>query len=183
MCLLPSCGIQPLIQLYIGSSSAGDEDTDTMSKVSLGSSSSSVHSGHSGPYSLDLDTIAGDSEEPCLSGTWEHDIQEQYVSEGSVLAAWDNSMKSVLCFGEDYSNYIRRKSELPSLDIISNDICGLQVSAERRSAGCCGRHSTVTNSTPLNCFHGKPFYANVSLSFNFLYGKNAEPTGDQDQDH
>ena len=135
MCLLPSCGIQPLIQLYDGSSSAGDGDTDTMSKVSLGSSSSSVHSGHSGPYSLDLDTIAGDSEEPCLSGTWEHDIQEQYVSEGSVLAAWDNSMKSVLCFGEDYSNYIRRKSELPSLDIISNDICGLQVSAERRSAG------------------------------------------------
>ena len=115
---MPSFGIQLLIQLYNGSSSAGDGDTDTMSKVSLGSSSSS---GHSGPYSLDLDTIAGDSEEPCLSGTWEHDIQEQYVSEGSVLAAWDNSMKSVLCFGEDYSNYIRRRSELPSIDIISSN--------------------------------------------------------------
>ena len=53
--------------------------------------------------------------------------QEQYISEGSVLATWDNSMKSVLCFGEDYSNYLRRKSELPSIDIISNDVPGLQV--------------------------------------------------------
>ena len=55
-------------------------------------------------------------------------MQEQYISEGSVLGTWDNSMKSVLCFGEDYSNYIRRRSELPSLDIINSDIVGLQVS-------------------------------------------------------
>ena len=27
----------------------------------------------SGPYSLDLDNL--DNDEPCLSGTWEHDIQ------------------------------------------------------------------------------------------------------------
>ena len=67
-------------------------------------------------------------EEGGLSGSWEHDLQEQYISEGSVLGTWDNSMKSVLCFGEDYSNYIRRRSELPSLDIINSDIVGLQVS-------------------------------------------------------
>ena len=54
-------------------------------------------------------------------------FQEQYISEGGVLGTWDNSMKSVLCFGEDYSNYIRRKSELPSLDLISSDIGDLQV--------------------------------------------------------
>ena len=48
-------------------------------------------------------------------------MQEQYISEGSVLGTWDNSMKSVLCFGEDYSNYIRRRSELPSIDIISSN--------------------------------------------------------------
>ena len=79
----------------------------------------------SGPglYSLDLEL----QEEGGLSGSWEHDLQEQYISEGSVLGTWDNSMKSVLCFGEDYSNYIRRKSELPSIDIISNDMIGLQV--------------------------------------------------------
>lgn len=77
------------------------------------------------PY---LDIIDTNYEEPCLSGTWEHDIQEQYLSEGSALGTWDNSMKSVLCFGEDYSNYIRRKSELPSIDIISSNSedCGLQ---------------------------------------------------------
>ena len=77
----------------------------------------------------DLDIIDANYDEPCLSGTWEHDIQEQYLSEGSALGTWDNSMKSVLCFGEDYSNYIRRKSELPSIDIISSntDDCGLQV--------------------------------------------------------
>jgi len=86
----------------------------------------------SGPYSLDLQSLDTRYEEPCLSGTWEHDIQEQYISEGSVLATWDNSMKSVLCFGEDYSNYLRRKSELPSLDIINNDIPGLQVSHTMR---------------------------------------------------
>ena len=76
-----------------------------------------------GLYSLDLEL----QEEAGLSGSWEHDLQEQYVSEGSVLGTWDNSMKSVLCFGEDYSNYIRRKSELPSIDIISSDMIGLQV--------------------------------------------------------
>jgi len=81
-------------------------------------------SSSSGPYSLDLDNMDNGQ----LSGTWEHDIQEQYISEGSVLGTWDNSMKSVLCFGEDYSNYIRRKSELPSLDIINNTVCGLQSS-------------------------------------------------------
>ena len=78
--------------------------------------------------------------------------QEQYLSEGSALGSWDNSMKSVLCFGEDYSNYIRcnttsdsltvqpcdvcrRRSELPSLDhsSLSANICGLQV-GERNSA-------------------------------------------------
>ena len=77
----------------------------------------------------DLDIIDTNYEEPCLSGTWEHDIQEQYLSEGSALGTWDNSMKSVLCFGEDYSNYIRRRSELPSIDIISSNTeqCGLQV--------------------------------------------------------
>ena len=69
----------------------------------------------------DLDIIDTNYEEPCLSGTWEHDIQEQYLSEGSALGTWDNSMKSVLCFGEDYSNYIRRRSELPSIDIISSN--------------------------------------------------------------
>jgi len=61
-----------------------------------------------------------------LSGTWDHDLQEQYLSEGSTLGSWDNSMKSVLCFGEDYSNYIRRKSELPSLENISIGVCGLE---------------------------------------------------------
>jgi len=61
-----------------------------------------------------------------LSGTWDHDLQEQYLSEGSTLGSWDNSMKSVLCFGEDYSNYIRRKSELPSLENISMGVCGLE---------------------------------------------------------
>jgi len=61
-----------------------------------------------------------------LSGTWDHDLQEQYLSEGSTLGTWDNSMKSVLCFGEDYSNYIRRKSELPSLENISIGVCGLE---------------------------------------------------------
>lgn len=61
-----------------------------------------------------------------LSGTWDHDLQEQYLSEGSTLGTWDNSMKSVLCFGEDYSNYIRRKSELPSLENISMSVCGLE---------------------------------------------------------
>lgn len=81
-------------------------------------------SSSSGPYSLDLDNMDNGQ----LSGTWEHDIQEQYISEGSVLGTWDNSMKSVLCFVEDYSNYIRRKSELPSLDIINNTVCGLQSS-------------------------------------------------------
>ena len=70
-------------------------------------------------------------EEAGLSGSWEHDLQEQYVSEGSVLGTWDNSMKSVLCFGEDYSNYIRRKSELPSIDIINSDMIGLQVRRDR----------------------------------------------------
>ena len=75
----------------------------------------------------DLDIIDTHYEEPCLSGTWEHDIQEQYLSEGSALGTWDNSMKSVLCFGEDYSNYIRRKSELPSIDLISSNSEGLQV--------------------------------------------------------
>ena len=75
----------------------------------------------------DLDIIDTNYEEPCLSGTWEHDIQEQYLSEGSALGTWDNSMKSVLCFGEDYSNYIRRKSELPSIDLISSNSEGLQV--------------------------------------------------------
>ena len=75
----------------------------------------------------DLDIIDTNYEEPCLSGTWEHDIQEQYLSEGSALGTWDNSMKSVLCFGEDYSNYIRRKSELPSIDLISSNTEGLQV--------------------------------------------------------
>merc|ERR1711953_1046985 len=74
----------------------------------------------------DLDIIDTNYEEPCLSGTWEHDIQEQYLSEGSALGTWDNSMKSVLCFGEDYSNYIRRRSELPSIDIISSNSEGLQ---------------------------------------------------------
>lgn len=69
----------------------------------------------------DLDIIDANYDEPCLSGTWEHDIQEQYLSEGSALGTWDNSMKSVLCFGEDYSNYIRRRSELPSIDIISSN--------------------------------------------------------------
>merc|ERR1711953_893861 len=69
----------------------------------------------------DLDIIDTNYDEPCLSGTWEHDIQEQYLSEGSALGTWDNSMKSVLCFGEDYSNYIRRRSELPSIDIISSN--------------------------------------------------------------
>ena len=54
-------------------------------------------------------------------------FQEQYLSEGSTLGTWDNSMKSVLCFGEDYSNYIRRKSELPSLENISIGVCGLEV--------------------------------------------------------
>lgn len=77
-----------------------------------------------GLYSLDMEL----QEEAGLSGSWEHDLQEQYVSEGSVLGTWDNSMKSVLCFGEDYSNYIRRKSELPSIDIISSDMIGLQAS-------------------------------------------------------
>jgi hypothetical protein len=61
-----------------------------------------------------------------LSGTWDHDLQEQYLSEGSTLGSWDNSMKSVLCFGEDYSNYIRRKSELPSLENITISVCGLE---------------------------------------------------------
>eukprot|EP00092_Neocalanus_flemingeri_P027351 GFUD01029663.1.p1 GENE.GFUD01029663.1~~GFUD01029663.1.p1 ORF type:complete len:572 (+),score=173.88 GFUD01029663.1:147-1862(+) len=61
-----------------------------------------------------------------LSGTWDHDLQEQYLSEGSTLGSWDNSMKSVLCFGEDYSNYIRRRSELPSLENIQTNICGLE---------------------------------------------------------
>ena len=75
----------------------------------------------------DLDIIDTNYDEPCLSGTWEHDIQEQYLSEGSALGTWDNSMKSVLCFGEDYSNYIRRKSELPSIDLISSNSEGLQV--------------------------------------------------------
>ena len=75
----------------------------------------------------DLDIIDTNYEEPCLSGTWEHDIQEQYLSEGSALGTWDNSMKSVLCFGEDYSNYIRRKSELPSIDLISSNSEGLEV--------------------------------------------------------
>lgn len=63
-----------------------------------------------------------------LSGTWDHDLQEQYLSEGSTLGSWDNSMKSVLCFGEDYSNYIRRKSELPSLENITISVCGLESS-------------------------------------------------------
>jgi len=61
-----------------------------------------------------------------LSGTWDHDLQEQYLSEGSTLGSWDNSMKSVLCFGEDYSHYIRRRSELPSLENIQTNICGLE---------------------------------------------------------
>ena len=54
-------------------------------------------------------------------------LQEQYLSEGSTLGSWDNSMKSVLCFGEDYSNYNRRKSELPSLENITISVCGLEV--------------------------------------------------------
>ena len=93
----------------------------------------------SGPglYSLDLEL----QEEGGLSGSWEHDLQEQYISEGSVLGTWDNSMKSVLCFGEDYSNYIRRKSELPSIDIISNDMIGLQV--RRYNAQQPGRNADV----------------------------------------
>ena len=93
----------------------------------------------SGPglYSLDLEL----QEEGGLSGSWEHDLQEQYISEGSVLGTWDNSMKSVLCFGEDYSNYIRRKSELPSIDIISNDMIGLQV--RRYTAPQPGRNADV----------------------------------------
>merc|ERR1711953_1406808 len=74
----------------------------------------------------DLDIIDTNYEEPCLSGTWEHDVEEQYLGEGSALGTWDNSMKSVLCFGEDYSNYIRRKSELPSIDLISSNSEGLQ---------------------------------------------------------
>jgi len=61
-----------------------------------------------------------------LSGTWDHDLQEQYLSEGSTLGSWDNSMKSVLCFGEDYSHYIRRRSELPALDNIQTNISGLE---------------------------------------------------------
>lgn len=85
----------------------------------------------------DLDIIDTNYEEPCLSGTWEHDIQEQYLSEGSALGTWDNSMKSVLCFGEDYSNYIRRRSELPSIDIISSNTeqCGLQNSPRDMRTG------------------------------------------------
>ena len=79
-------------------------------------------------------------------------LQEQYLSEGSALGSWDNSMKSVLCFGEDYSNYIRcdttsdntatgcfnyrRRSELPSLDhsSLSANICGLQVGGRNSAA-------------------------------------------------
>jgi len=68
-----------------------------------------------------------------LSGTWDHDLQEQYLSEGSTLGSWDNSMKSVLCFGEDYSNYIRRKSELPSLENITTSVCGLEGSPRNQA--------------------------------------------------
>jgi len=112
----------------LSSEEDNDDDNDVIDEKKTSHERDYVKlSTSSGPYSLDLDNL--DNDEPCLSGTWEHDIQEQYISEGSVLGTWDNSMKSVLCFGEDYSNYIRRKSELPSLDnffMISQDVSGLQ---------------------------------------------------------
>ena len=119
--------------IYFSSSGISLEEEEGALEIEDDRPDLSMSSAVPGPglYSLNMEL----QEEAGLSGSWEHDLQEQYVSEGSVLGTWDNSMKSVLCFGEDYSNYIRRKSELPSIDIISSDMIGLQVRRDKCSQG------------------------------------------------
>lgn len=58
------------------------------------------------------------------AGSWDHDLQEQYISEGNSLEFQqpDSSMKGVLCFGEDYSSVLRRPPDLPGLQVVPPEV-------------------------------------------------------------